>query len=158
MDSRVETYKHIQAVQRYLGYAICNLINRSEKHDQSKLVSPEVEIFDEYTPKLASSEYMSEEYKANLAGMKVALDHHYSVNDHHPEFYKNGIRGMGLFALTEMISDWLAAVKRHTNGDIRASIEANQKRFGYTDEFKQILLNTVDEIENEERKSRNQGL
>lgn len=147
MDSRPETYKHIQAVQSYLGDAIRNLMQRSERHDQSKLVSPEVEIFDEYTPKLASSDYMSDEYKANLAGMKPALDHHYLVNDHHPEHFPNRMAGMSLHALLEMICDWKAATQRHAHGDIRASIEMNQKRFGYSDELKQILLNTVDEMD-----------
>ena len=148
MDSRIETYKHIQVVQRYLGSVIRNLIGRSEKHDQSKLVSPEVEVFDEFTEKLASSVYLSPEYQANLAAMKPALDHHYAANDHHPQHFENGIRGMTLHALLEMMSDWMAAVQRHKNGgDIRKSIEDNQKRFGYGDELKQIFLNTVAQIE-----------
>jgi len=40
------------------------------------------------TPKLAGSTYGSEEYKAFLGQMKPALDHHYAVNDHHPEHFR----------------------------------------------------------------------
>lgn len=148
MDSRLETYKHIQVVQRYLGGVINNFLQRCQRHDQSKLVSPEVEIFDEFTPRLASSEYLSPEYKANLEGMKPALEHHYATNDHHPEHFENGIVGMSLHALLEMVCDWKAASERHPNGDVRKSIETNQKRFNYSDELKQILLNTVAELEN----------
>lgn len=80
--------------------------------------------------------------------MGVALEHHYKNNRHHPEHFKNGIEGMTLVDLCEMISDWKAATLRHDDGDILKSIEMNQQRFGYTDELKQILINTVNEYFN----------
>ena len=80
--------------------------------------------------------------------MQVALDHHYANNSHHPEHYKNGIMGMDLIDLIEMICDWKAATERNANGDIMKSIEINQKRFNYSDELKQILINTVERIIN----------
>jgi hypothetical protein len=86
MDSRINTYEHIQLVQRYLNNIIVQLLARSADHDQSKLYSPEVEIFDEITPKLAESTYMSEEYKGFLKELGPALEHHYKNNRHHPEF------------------------------------------------------------------------
>ena len=150
IDSRIETYKHIQIVQEYLGRQIHALMRRSCIHDQSKLVSPEVEAFDEFTPKLAASTYGSPEYKEMLAGLKPALDHHYAHNSHHPEHYKDGICGMSLLDLVEMLCDWKAATLRHTNGDIRRSIEINQERFGYSDELKRIFLNSLPEIEKDE--------
>ena len=45
-----------------------------------------------------------------------------------------------------MMADWKAASLRHSDGDIYKSIEINQKRFGYSDELKQIFINTVKEI------------
>ncbi len=144
MDSRPETQKHIETVRYFLMGIIGDLHVRAENHDRSKLTSPEVEIFDEFTPKLAASTYGSDEYHAFRAAMKPALEHHYAMNDHHPEHYgEAGIRGMLLPALVEMLCDWAAAVKRHDNGDLRKSIEINQARFGYSDELKQILLNTL---------------
>jgi hypothetical protein len=146
MDSRIDTYKHIQTVQTFLTQVGKNLLDRSLAHDQSKLVSPEVEGFDEYTPKLAGSTYGSDEYKSFLAGLKPALDHHYAHNSHHPEFYPDGIRGMDLLDLIEMVCDWLSAVQRHQTGCILCSIEINQSRFGYGDELKAILVNTVERM------------
>ncbi len=143
IDSRIQTYEHIQTVQRLLGEAIRDLQERQRVHDQSKLKSPEVEAFDEWTPKLNASAYGTPEYAAMLAAMKPALDHHYAHNSHHPEYYADGIRGMSLLDLIEMICDWQAATLRHNDGDIQRSIELNQKRFGYSDELKQIFKNTV---------------
>lgn len=146
-DSRPDTYAHIQAVQGFLGRMVRRLTIRSEVHDRSKLATPEVEVFDEYTGRLAGTTYGSDEYRACLAAMKPALDHHYAANRHHPEHFPDGIRGMTLLDLVEMLCDWKAATMRHHDGDIRRSIEINQKRFGYSDELKQILLNTLSEIE-----------
>lgn len=145
-DSRPATYEHIQTVQRFLTMAIVNLLTRSDNHDRSKLHSPEVEVFDEYTDKLKTSTYGSEEYKGFLAGMKPALDHHYSKNRHHPEFHKNGIKGMSFLDLLEMLCDWKAATMRHSDGDLAKSIEINQARFGYSDELKTIMLTTAREL------------
>lgn len=146
-DSRQDTVKHIIEVVRRINLCIDDLIRRSSAHDRSKLEDPEKSIFDEMTPLLKGSTYGSDEYKEMLARMKPALDHHYANNSHHPEHYPNGIRGMSLLDLVEMICDWKAATLRHADGDIRKSIEINQSRFGYSDELKQIFLNSLDVIE-----------
>lgn len=150
-DQRPATYEHIQIVQRMLNDLIRELLTRSEQHDQSKLRDPEKSVFDEYTPKLRDVTYGSEEYKAALAGMKPALDHHYANNRHHPEHFEDGIHGMNLVDLLEMLVDWKAATLRHADGDIRVSIETNQERFGYGDEIKQLLLNTLPLLNKEYR-------
>lgn len=142
-DSRTDTYQHIQTVQYYLTEVIRDLLDRAMLHDQSKLKSPEVELFDEYTDKLAKTTYGSDEYKGFLAKMKPALDHHYATNRHHPEHYVNGVKDMTLIDLIEMLVDWKAASLRHNDGNILKSVAHNQGRFGYSDELKQILLNTV---------------
>jgi hypothetical protein len=147
MDSRPATREHIDQVRLLLMRVTRNLFERAERHDASKLASPEVEIFDEFTPKLAGSTYGSDEYKGFLAAMKVGLEHHYAANDHHPEHFPGGIADMSLVQLTEMLCDWKAATLRHKDGDIRRSIEQNQQRFGYSDEVKRILLNTLPLLE-----------
>lgn len=139
-----DTNEHIDQVQIFMGEIISRLVERSLDHDTSKLESPELEIFTEYTPRLKSSTYGSDEYKQFLKEMKVALDHHYSKNSHHPEYYANGIRGMDLLDIIEMVCDWKAATMRHNDGDIMKSIEINQKRFGISDELTQIIRNTVE--------------
>ena len=56
------------------------------------------------------------------------------------------VDGMSLIDLIEMICDWIASSKRNPGGDIIKSIEINQKRFGYTDELRNILFNTAEDI------------
>jgi hypothetical protein len=143
-DSRPETYKHIGFVRELLTLIACQLLSRANSHDESKLESPELEVFDEMTSKLAACTYGSDEYKEFLKQMKPALDHHYQNNRHHPECHSKGVQDMNLVDLVEMLCDWKAATRRHDNGNVHTSIDINQKRFGYSDELKQILLNTVE--------------
>lgn len=81
------TMRHIERVRDLLGMFIMRLLVRGEEHDQSKMKSPEVEAFTEFTPKLAASTYGSPEYESYRAAMKPALDHHYANNRHHPEHW-----------------------------------------------------------------------
>lgn len=145
-DSRPETYEHIGVVRSLLGQVIKELLDRADGHDASKVQDPERATFDEYTPKLRDSTFGSDEYKSFLIGMGDGLKHHYAHNRHHPEHHDDGIQGMNLIDLVEMICDWLAATRRHADGDIRRSLEVNQERFGYGDELKRILLNTVEAL------------
>lgn len=142
-NSEVDTLKHIKRVSELLTNAAKELIDRANRHDESKLRSPEKELFDEWTPKLSQCTYGSEEYKGFLRELKVALDHHYANNSHHPEHYNNGVDGMNLFDLIEMFFDWKAATERHADGDILKSIDINTKRFGLSEQLKNIFTNTV---------------
>jgi hypothetical protein len=145
-DSEADTLKHIKRVSELLTKCSIELIERANRHDDSKLESPEKELFDEYTPKLKGCTYGSEEYKEYLNGLKVALDHHYANNSHHPEHYENGVNGFDLFDLIEMFMDWKAATERHADGDIRKSIEINKERFELSDQICDIFRNTADRL------------
>lgn len=142
-DSRVDTYAHIAVVRGYLLEVVTDLIYRGHDHDLSKLEEPEKSTFDEFTPKLEGSSYGSDEYKGFLGGMSDALQHHYSVNRHHPEHFPNGIGDMTLVDVMEMLADWKAATLRHADGDLKRSIDLNAERFDYGDEVWLLLLNTA---------------
>jgi hypothetical protein len=167
-----DTNEHINQVREFLMVVINNLSTRALIHDQSKLESPEIELFTEYTPKLKNTTYGSDEYKGFLEGLREALKHHYQKNSHHPEHYKkyvcNGcfkefkkmpsrcdvcmysqfqeeadIKQMDLLDIVEMFCDWKAATLRHDDGDIYKSIDINQKRFRYSDDLAEIFRNTA---------------
>lgn len=138
-----DTMEHIGQVREFLMLVVGHLTERALAHDQSKLESPELEIFTEYTPKLKNSTYGSDEYKGFLVGMGEALKHHYEANSHHPEHYEVGIRGMNLLDVIEMFCDWKAATMRHADGDIYKSIEHNKNRFNMSDDLAQIFKNTA---------------
>lgn len=142
-----ETLKHIRLVQKLIHAVVKDLLDRSDCHDNSKLESPELEVFTEHTSKLAGLTYDSEEYKAQLKVMDSALQHHYANNSHHPQFYKNGIDDMNLMDVIEMFCDWWAASKRHNDGNINKSIEINGKRFNMSQQLIRIFENTVKRME-----------
>lgn len=142
-----ETQKHIKLVAKLLNHCATELIRRGEVHDDSKLASPEVELFAEFTPRLAACTYGSPEYDELRLALKPALDHHYANNSHHPEFYKNGVNDMNLLDIIELFCDWYAAGKRHNDGNIRHSLEVNKKRFGIKDQLNGIFENTIDFVE-----------
>lgn len=147
IEGKIATKEHIKSVASKIYQLIFDLNHRALKHDETKLQSPEKEIFGEYSPKLKLVNYGSEEYFKLLNLIKPALDHHYSNNSHHPEFYQNGIVGMDLLDLNEMFCDWLAATERMKDGgDIYKSIDINAKRFNMDPQLVEIFRNTAKRI------------
>lgn len=124
------------------------LMERALVHDDSKLQEPEKSAFDRLKGySLSNMDYGSEEYRACLRAEKPAIQHHYEKNSHHPEHYPNGIDGMSLLDLVEMMMDWKAATERMAKGgDIEHSIYANGDRFSISPQLRQILLNTMKEM------------
>ena len=142
-----KTKSHINRVGSLLLTCIKELADRAQVHDASKLGEVEKPIFDKYENILKGLEYGSDAYKAALADMKPALDHHYQANRHHPEHHQNGIRDMNLVDIVEMFCDWKAATERHATGNLEKSVILNQNRFTYSDDLKSIFLNTAQFLE-----------
>lgn len=142
-DSRADTFLHSQRVGELMVQMIKEALDRSTCHDRSKTEPPEVDVFNEYTPKLRDSTYGSDEYKGFLVGMGEGLRHHYASNRHHPEHFANGVNDMTLVDLLEMLADWKAATERHADGDLRKSLEIQKDRFGLSDQTVAILYNTA---------------
>jgi hypothetical protein len=187
-----ETLKHIELVMQLLETVKHEISRRMFSHDRSKLESPELQMFEQFTNELAGLTYGSDEYKRCLEQMKkLALGHHYKNNRHHPEYFEDcakdtsaiercenvlaglkqiqvsypkdeyvfgyaidiieahkqalesNINGMNLVDIVEMICDWLAACKRHNDGNIYRSVEINKDRFGISPQLVSIILNTL---------------
>lgn len=145
-DSRPDTIKHSMRVGELIHQMMRQLMDRSFTHDNSKTIEPELSIFNEFTPKLKELSYGSDEYKASLEAMGTGLKHHYEHNRHHPEHFKNGINGMTLVDLIEMLADWKAATERHNDGSLRKSLEIQKERFGISDQLYEILCNSAREF------------
>lgn len=145
-DSTPDTLEHISRVQVRIAEVQANLDDRAALHDRSKLEEPEKTGFDVLTLKLGSLIYGSEEYRVALAEGKPTIEHHYTHNTHHPEHYPNGIAGMSLLDMIEMLCDWKAASERTKQGSIQASLAHNKERFGISDQLALIFENTVREL------------
>lgn len=142
-DSTADTLRHSQRVGELMGEIVKGLLDRAFTHDRSKTEEPELSVFNEYTPKLRDSTYGSDEYKSFLEGMGAGLEHHYRWNRHHPEHFANGIDGMTLVDVVEMLCDWKAATERHADGDLARSLEIQRERFGIADQLVSVLRNTA---------------
>lgn len=154
-----ETLKHIEQVMALLSVVQHDLSKRMFTHDRSKLVSPELEMFEEVTDDLSRLTYGSDEYRAQLGRMREGpLAHHYAMNRHHPEHFPNGIEGMNLMDVIEMICDWVAATQRHKDGSVEKSLEINEGRFGIEPQLMQVIRNTVPYLSNPYKEMINQDL
>lgn len=142
-STNFETMQHIDKIRHYLNIIIVELLQRGENHDRSKMSPEEIDIFVEYTPKLKTCTYQSEEYRSHLAAMRPALEHHYAQNRHHPEHFVNGVDDMTLVDLIEMFCDWKAASLRHVDGNLLKSVELNATRFEISPQLQKILENTA---------------
>lgn len=138
-----ETMKHIESVRNMINTIIILLLERAQKHDQSKLEYPEAQVITEYIEQLSQLSYGSPEYDQCKQEMGPALEHHYANNRHHPEHFKNGIDDMNIIDLIEMFCDWKASSTRTIDGNIRKSIEINGERFNMSDQLIKILENSI---------------
>src|SRR5690606_31496499 len=129
-DSVADTAKHVIRVSELITAPVADLAARGPAHDRSKMEDPEKAVFDEFTPKLKHSTYGSDEYKGFLEAMGEGLSHHYAHNRHHPEHHDDGIDGMTLVDLLEMLADWKAATERHDDGSLARSLVIQRDRFG----------------------------
>jgi hypothetical protein len=141
-DSALDTKAHIRQVQEAIFLMVDKLAGRALVHDASKLEEPEKSAFDQATPKLKHVVYGSDEYRDCLREI------HYKFNDHHPEHYgEDGILGMSLMAIIEMLADWKAAGQRHDPPTgLNKSIAYNSIRFRMPQYLTQILYNTAREL------------
>ena len=124
------------------GFAF-HLMWRALIHDVSKFSRAEAPTFASATPRLKDLTYGSAAYMENLERLDGALEHHYRHNSHHPEHYQDGVRGMDLLDVVEMLCDWRAAVKMYPDGDIKASIEYSGARFGLEGVMTRVLQHSV---------------
>lgn len=140
-DSTADTLRHIRRVQALLGEMCRELLQRGECHDDSKLVAPEKEAFDRETPLLKTLTFGSDEYKESLGRLGAALTTHYENNSHHPEHYADGVAGMDILDLVEMVADWKAASERQKGATL--NLDYAFSRFEIEPQLQAIIRNTA---------------
>lgn len=114
----------------------------SEEHETDVLVEPAFHPSgDEYTVAVASCDQCDWSVRGDEDDVRGAAAAH-----ERETFKPGGIHAMNLLQMLEMICDWIAATRRHDDGDIHRSIERNAGRFGYGEEIVQLLHNSVDAL------------
>lgn len=143
-SERLRILRHIEAVRNFLDACVVELGRRGREHDRSKLSQPEFETYARVQPLLRATEYGTQEYKDACQELGPALKRHQEVNRHHAEYFQNGVAGMNLIDVLEMIADWKASSMR--GGDPNAifkSIGICRERFQLSDDLVSILTNTA---------------
>ena len=142
-NSARDTQLHKENVVNVMMLLILpDLYNRADTHDNSKLQSPEKEVYDEFVPKLRTAKYGTPEYEAIRDEMNQKGGwHHTHVNRHHPEFFKSGISGMTLNDFVEMVCDWFAASLRSDTSFIDG-LDRNIKKYDIPPMMASIIKNT----------------
>lgn len=143
-DSTPDTLRHSLRVAELMGELIKELLDRSIRHDLSKTREPERAVYDDVVPRLRAAAYGSPEYQTLVDAMGEGLRHHYAHNRHHPEHFPDGVNGMTLVDLVEMLADWKAATERTSPlGDLADSLPVNAERFAIAPQLMEILENTA---------------
>jgi len=143
-DSTPDTLRHSLRVAELMGELIKELLDRSIRHDLSKTREPELAVYDDVVPRLRATPYGSPEHRALVDAMGEGLRHHHANNRHHPEHFADGVNGMTLVDLVEMLADWKAATERTSPpGDLADSLPVNGERFGIAPQLMDILENTA---------------
>jgi hypothetical protein len=144
-DCTEEVKEHIGLVQKWMNDFCYILKGRASVHDRSKLTNPdEKAMFDKWVPELKARTFGSPEYNEALEQMGEGLRMHYAANAHHPEHFPNGISGMTLYELVEMVCDWMAAAEKK---GVPVDMEYLQKRFDIAPQLRSIIENTFNEID-----------
>ena len=148
----VDTRKHQQTVAELLISFAKKLLDRAVKHDASKLEEPERSHYIDPVYALNTEEvpYGSERYKELCKQMGPGWDHHKFANDHHIEFFESysvqtlndPMRALDLFALIEMLADWIAASRRRGN-DSAEALKFMEKKHPVDEQLAAIIRNTL---------------
>ena len=133
---------HKQRVASHMQSLANDLFRRATIHDNSKFSPEEFEAYEEAFPNLAKYAYGTPELRAELHKIKPAIEHHFKVNDHHPEYHEQGVNEMNLVQLLEMLCDWMAASERSQTNFLQG-LEMNKERFHIDDQLFEVIKNTV---------------
>lgn len=149
MSQREETEKyirgHIRRVNRWLVHFSKAIFDRGQKHDASKLQSPEIEGWTQMDTE-ERYPYGSPEYEEKKARYKWLFHEHYSKNRHHPEYFEihqNKSLEMDLLDYIELLCDWLGYRDSINYTDASELIAQQCKRYGFSQEIYDLLLNTM---------------
>lgn len=120
-------------------------MRRGNEHDNSKFEPEEFPYYTAAIDDFNKHPFGSAGYNKAKESLGDAVKHHYAHNRHHPEYFDNGVNGMNLIDLLEMLCDWKSATQNHPEkpGDMRKSIAWATEKYKISPELAQILYNTA---------------
>ena len=144
LTSRQKIHAHIARVRELMEEAIVQLGERALEHDESKFDPEELgplEALDALIEREGQAPFGTPEYVRRTAMLGPMLEHHYAHNSHHPEHFEQGVAGMTLLDVLEMLIDWKAASERGEESAMNLTVAC--ARFKIEPQLAAILYNTA---------------
>ena len=138
-------HEHRDRVAFYLNQIVRELLERSLNHDESKFGPEEFPVYAKAIDKFETHHFGTPGYVEAKNSIASATKHHYEHNRHHPEHYSDGIAGMDLVDLIEMLCDWKAATLNHKDvpGNMAKSMEFGIRQYKISPQLAKVLYNTI---------------
>lgn len=133
--------EHKDGVRTAINCIIVALLERGNVHDADKL-SPEMLPCVERQLSEPHADYGSAEHAALVEKYADFRARHFAVNRHHPEHFSDGMCGMNIVDLVEMLCDWKAASDRCGN-TLERSVEINIDKYEIGEPLASILRNSA---------------
>lgn len=134
---------HKKKVKDRMLFLAKEIIKRAEEHDDSKLKPPEINWLIEMD-KEPKVEYGTPEYFEKIKKWDKFFKHHYKNNNHHPAHYnEQGVYGMTIVDLVEMMCDVISYIKELHVYQASKIIKEQKERFDMDEGIAQILINTL---------------
>lgn len=148
LEGEIATRTHMKDVSDALMGCAAEILIRARDHDLSKLEDVEHEKFSLAASRFkeAGNEFGSEGYEKTKEWLGSALEHHYENNSHHPEHYDNGIGGMNLFDVLEMLIDWRCASMRRSDEGV-IDFDIMFEKYECSDELQEIIKKTAEYLD-----------
>ena len=134
---------HRHDVSRCLSVLVESLMDRSVCHDLDKfhpeVVDKHCEMFENFQKNRPP--YGTPEYDQVRERFAQILERHYQANRHHPEHFRNGIEGMNLVDVMEMVCDWVAATPK--DQDLFDAVGLNCSKYGIDRQLMCLIVKTI---------------
>lgn len=122
------------------------LLTRAIVHDDSKFGPDEFPIYASAIEEFEKHPFGTPGYQKAKDSIGIAVEHHHKCNPHHPEYYPDGIDGMDLVDLIEMVCDWKAANQNHKDnpGTMEQSLKYAIAKHNISPQLVKIIQNTIE--------------
>lgn len=137
-------YHHKFVVLQHINIIIQDLIKRAEEHDMSKFSESEFAGLIAAHEDIQAHPFGTPEHEEARKKHSTVFNSHYKENRHHPEHFENGVEGMTLVDLIEMLCDWKSSSMRTSEGSIENSIKSAAEKYNIEPQLLKILENTAE--------------
>jgi len=135
--------KHKEQIAVLLAKFAAELTYRSAVHDNSKFSPDEFDVHSDNVNHFNKYLFDTKEEKELKERLMPAGILHRKRNRHHPEHFEDGIDGMNLIDILEMLCDWKSASTRVSGDSLRKGLPILKNKYNISPQLLKILENTA---------------